>query len=671
MERTAISLFFFVIALLCSGHLVLGSHFRGGTISWEYIGGNEVRFDYLVGWRRNSGPGGECEEPDVTSRTLLTTGIHWKCVQGCSSSALPKYRCIGYNKPSNWMIGSGTFNMNVTSVQTNVIEYTGCCYITTFVMTQPNTFSSMDGSWRLRTSIDISIRQDIGKPNSSPVTTSKPLIKVKSGCQTQIPLAVSDPDGDDVRCRLAVGLEECNEICGIVPYGSLNQATCILHFNPPRNIQGLWTLALTLEDFATVNGQRNGPFSSIPLQVIIEFQPNAACASPKFVGRTPNNNDKFNITIRQPFSFDIDIQSSSSSESIVSLSTISSESVTWQNITRNPFSSGVFHTSMTLTPQVNSEGEKQICFFATESSGQETELRCIIITIIQNCVPISYSYSPKDFNRDIITWSITFSKQFLPNSTSGYIRFWDTRSSRMIVKVAASSADIRGDLKTLAFGLSHRALPSGQPVHITVDDGVAESIGGLSCKGYNFTDQPFTIPRTPYAECHASADPHFKTFQNFHFSSNVTGTLLLAAHCPTGQPRTWEVFIYMETEPNSIVSSTTRADIMVYGKIVSFIHHKGTEVNGVLVQLPYYDPSGDFHILYEKFPVSVLHTKSYFTVKYNGWRRVQVELESEELYFGEMCGLCGSYDGTEGGNTRLPDGSVAPDLNTFFEAWED
>uniref|UniRef100_UPI00358EABAC uncharacterized protein n=1 Tax=Myxine glutinosa TaxID=7769 RepID=UPI00358EABAC len=188
-------------------------------------------------------------------------------------------------------------------------------------------------------------------------------------------------------------------------------ATCILHFNPPRNIQGLWTLTLTLEDFATVNGQRNGPFSSIPLQVIIEFQPNAACASPKFVWRTPNNNDKFNITSRQPFSFDIDIQSSSSSESIVSLSTISSESVTWQNITRNPFSSGVFHTSMTLTPQANSEGEKQICFFATESSGHETELRCIIITIIQNCVPISYSYSPKDFNRDIITWSITFNKQ--------------------------------------------------------------------------------------------------------------------------------------------------------------------------------------------------------------------------------------------------------------------
>uniref|UniRef100_A0A8C4Q9E9 VWFD domain-containing protein n=1 Tax=Eptatretus burgeri TaxID=7764 RepID=A0A8C4Q9E9_EPTBU len=239
----------------------------------------------------------------------------------------------------------------------------------------------------------------------------------------------------------------------------------------------------------------------------------------------------------------------------------------------------------------------------------------------------------------------------------------------MIVKVAASSADIQADLMTLTFRLSRSALPSGQPVYITVDDGVAESTDGLTCKGYNFTDHPFTIPRKVYAECHASADPHFRNFQNYHFSSNGTGTLLLAAHCPADQKRTWEVFIYMETEPNSLVSSTTRADIMVYGRIISFIHHKGTEVDGVLVELPYNDPSGDFHILYENYPVSVLHTNNYFTVKYNGWRRVQVELESEDLYYGQMCGLCGSYDGTKGGNTRLPDGSVAPDLNTFLQAW--
>jgi len=68
----------------------------------------------------------------------------------------------------------------------------------------------------------------------------------------------------------------------------------------------------------------------------------------------------------------------------------------------------------------------------------------------------------------------------------------------MIVKVSASSADIQADLTTLTFRLSRRALPSGQPVYITVDDGVAESTDGLTCKGYNFTDNPFTIPRTAY-----------------------------------------------------------------------------------------------------------------------------------------------------------------------------
>jgi len=42
MERSGRSLVLLAIALLCSGHLVLGSHFRGGTISWEYMGGNKV-----------------------------------------------------------------------------------------------------------------------------------------------------------------------------------------------------------------------------------------------------------------------------------------------------------------------------------------------------------------------------------------------------------------------------------------------------------------------------------------------------------------------------------------------------------------------------------------------------------------------------------------------------
>ena len=48
--------------------------------------------------------------------------------------------------------------------------------------------------------------------------------RVKSGCSSSIPLAVSDPDGDDVRCRLAVG-QECGKVCGIVPYGSLNEVS--------------------------------------------------------------------------------------------------------------------------------------------------------------------------------------------------------------------------------------------------------------------------------------------------------------------------------------------------------------------------------------------------------------------------------------------------------------
>jgi len=56
-------------------------------------------------------------------------------------------------------------------------RYASCCFIRSSVMTATNSPTTSSPSWRVRTTIDISIRQDIGKPNSSPVTTSKPLIK--------------------------------------------------------------------------------------------------------------------------------------------------------------------------------------------------------------------------------------------------------------------------------------------------------------------------------------------------------------------------------------------------------------------------------------------------------------------------------------------------------------
>ena len=38
-----------------------------------------------------------------------------------------------------------------------------------------------------------------------------------------------------------------------------------------------------------------------------------------------------------------------------------------------------------------------------------------------DCVPISYSYSPKDFKADFITWSITFNKQVSKVSAFGTV----------------------------------------------------------------------------------------------------------------------------------------------------------------------------------------------------------------------------------------------------------
>uniref|UniRef100_UPI00358FE499 IgGFc-binding protein-like n=1 Tax=Myxine glutinosa TaxID=7769 RepID=UPI00358FE499 len=666
MESTGRSFFLLVIALLCSGHLVLGSHFRGGTISWEYIGGNKVRFDYLVGWRRDSSHGGSCKDKTVTSQKLVKGPGSWNCIQGCNSQVALNYRCIGYNKRSKWMVGTASFEMHIHSVGTSVVEYDDCCYINSYVMKKNyNSKRSKKYDWTLRTTIDIGTRQDTGKPNSSPVTSSKPLIKVKSGCKTSIPLAVSDADGDDVHCRLAVG-QECNEVCGIVPYGTLDETKCILHFNPPPKMKDLFVLALTLEDFATVNGQMTGPFSSIPLQVIIEFEKKAKCESPMFVGRTPTNNKKFSINSGQSFSFDIDIESSSSSESIVSLSTIVSEPTTQQNITTNTSSLRLFHTGLTVTPQAESSGQKQICFFATESSGQETELRCIILTINSMCVATAFKFSPKDFSRSI-TWTFSFSLPVVRANAGAYVRFHDYKMGTEVLSVDAGTGQIDSNGR-LTITTSPSEF-SGRTYYVTLDAGVASTAEGFLSLTWPYSKWIFLVPKHLHATCTGSGDPHYSTFDGKHFSYMGTCPLLLAAPCASSTLN-WSVQVQNDHRTGKKSISWTRdVHIDVDYIRVSFLKGYGVQLNGSNIRLPYEHPDGRFEI-YQTSKLLILRTLSLFSVSYDGWSRVKVELESNFEYSGKMCGLCGQFNGVEADDFAMPNGQQATDAITFGKSWK-
>jgi hypothetical protein len=65
-------------------------------------------------------------------------------------------------------------------------------------------------------------------------------------------------------------LDECLDICGIIPGGTLNSDNCTLIFNSTgKTVGDYYAVALMVEDF--LNASINTSLSSVPIQFLIEI----------------------------------------------------------------------------------------------------------------------------------------------------------------------------------------------------------------------------------------------------------------------------------------------------------------------------------------------------------------------------------------------------------------
>ncbi|XP_069821918.1 uncharacterized protein [Dendropsophus ebraccatus] len=115
-----------------------------------------------------------------------------------------------------------------------------CCWVSN------NDFES---GWQLITSVDLGIRSDTRMPNSSPLTTIIPIIRIPQNCATTINLLGHDPDGDLVSCRYGYSYEECS-ICSRKFQIDKNQCTLSI---PSGMKTGSYVVELILEDFPNKN----------------------------------------------------------------------------------------------------------------------------------------------------------------------------------------------------------------------------------------------------------------------------------------------------------------------------------------------------------------------------------------------------------------------------------
>ena len=217
-----------------------------------------MEISYQISWRQSSS---SCDSTSIANGNLVSGGSTLHCQYGCSDAiSQMSYVCTCFNTDSgeDWSFGEHriTYIFNNTNDQNTVtIGTNGGAWIS----------AVGDGSWNVSTTFSLVRRADTGIVNSSPRISSSLPLRLQEGCSYTIPLAVTDPDNDIIRCRWAVGTE-CSGICDRFPGANLDSTSCTITYTANEGT-GINAAAIMIEDYAPAS--LNHPLSSVALQFVV------------------------------------------------------------------------------------------------------------------------------------------------------------------------------------------------------------------------------------------------------------------------------------------------------------------------------------------------------------------------------------------------------------------
>ncbi|XP_041082055.1 IgGFc-binding protein-like [Polyodon spathula] len=176
---------------------------------------------------------------------------------------------------------------------------------------------------------------------------------------------------------------------------------------------------------------------------------------------------------------------------------------------------------------------------------------------------------------------------------------------------------------------------------------------------------------TVSGKCSASGDPHYRSFDGRAFDFQGTCTYTLAVSCPKwgamSSVEPFSVRVQNEKWGRGTVSVTKLVELGIYGS--NFTLTQGLtgkiKVNGVLENLPFV--LGDVRV-YRKGVHVVIKSNAGIKVTYD--LHYQMSVMVPQTYMGQMCGLCGNYNGNPGDDFQLADGSQTTDVQTLGSSWK-
>ncbi|CAC5424638.1 unnamed protein product [Mytilus coruscus] len=358
----------------CLLYLVDSSHFRGGIISWKPAENNQIEINYRVAFRASFGH--TCDENTIRNGTLLSGEGSLQCVEGCSDTITTmSYYCTDFSATEDWTSGTNSVKYNLSASSNNLYTFgfSSCCWI-----------SLVEGGsdWMMRTTANLTVRQDTGKINSSPISAMQPVVRFSYGCDYTLKIPVSDDDGDVVKCRWSTQTpnDECGGVCETLSGSYLDERSCVLSYNATR-FTGWYAVALQIEDFQ--KSTDTAPFSSVSLQFLIFVgNSSSSCESrPVLPQNIITNGSIHHSSVYKIFNESIIARSGEATLRVTAIETVSPIGMIKSELFPYGTSGREWFVTVTWKPTKSQLGTHLFCYTAVDNLGQTSDQTCATLVV--------------------------------------------------------------------------------------------------------------------------------------------------------------------------------------------------------------------------------------------------------------------------------------------------